>query len=95
MERQKLSDFARRALDVFSESRPGHIDRRSVLGLTAGAAAAMMRSNRAWAQAGKAAHPASARVVEQLRTRFTFQISVDVATLQQGLGIASAALKGR
>jgi 3-keto-L-gulonate-6-phosphate decarboxylase len=82
MERLKASD------------RRGHVDRRSVLGLTAGAVFEMMRSNRAWAQAGKVAHPASAHVVEQLRTRFTFQISVDVATIQQGLGIASAALKG-
>ncbi len=39
-------------------------------------------------------HPASARVLHQLRTRFTFQISVDVATLQQGLEVAAAALKG-
>jgi 3-keto-L-gulonate-6-phosphate decarboxylase len=43
---------------------------------------------------GKESHPASARVLDQLRTQFTFQISVDVATLQQGLGVASAALKG-
>lgn len=42
----------------------------------------------------KVAHPASARVVDQLRTRFTFQISVDVATLEQGLGVAAAALAG-
>jgi len=36
----------------------------------------------------------SARVLDQLRTRFTFQISVDVTTLQQGLGVAGAALTG-
>ena len=48
----------------------------------------------AWAQAAKGGHPASASVLEQLRTRFTFQISVDVSNLQHGLGVASAALKG-
>ena len=40
------------------------------------------------------AHQASARVLERLRTRFTFQISVDVATVDQGLGVAAAALAG-
>lgn len=39
-------------------------------------------------------HSASARVVEELRTRYTFQISVDVGSLPQGLGIAEAALRG-
>ena len=82
----------------------GHIDRRSFLdgagrfavgGLTAGAIFEMMRPDSAWAQqAAKETHPASARVVEQLRTRFTFQISVDVATLEQGLPVARAALAG-
>jgi 3-keto-L-gulonate-6-phosphate decarboxylase len=37
---------------------------------------------------------ASARVVEQLKARFTFQISVDVATLPQGLAVGAAALRG-
>ena len=45
-------------------------------------------------QAAQPAHPASARVLEQLRTRFTFQISVDVATVEQGLAVAAAALAG-
>lgn len=35
-----------------------------------------------------------AGVVDQLRTRFTFQISVDVATIRQGLAVAAAALRG-
>jgi 3-keto-L-gulonate-6-phosphate decarboxylase len=39
-------------------------------------------------------HPASARVVDELRTRFSFQISVDVATVEQGLRVAGAALAG-
>jgi 3-hexulose-6-phosphate synthase len=55
----------------------------------------MMRPGDAWAwQVAKEPHPASARVLDRLRTRFTFQISVDVATLEQGLGVASAALAG-
>jgi 3-hexulose-6-phosphate synthase len=42
----------------------------------------------------KVNHPASARLLDRLRTRFTFQISVDVATLEQGLAVAGAALAG-
>jgi 3-hexulose-6-phosphate synthase len=81
-----------------------HIDRRSFLhsagraavgGLTAGAVVEMMRSNAVGAQAvAKETHAASARVLEQLRTRFTFQISVDVATLELGRTVAGAALAG-
>lgn len=37
-------------------------------------------------------HPASARVLELLRTQFTFQISVDVDNIPQGLMVARAAL---
>jgi 3-keto-L-gulonate-6-phosphate decarboxylase len=48
-----------------------------------------------WAEPlAKEDHPASARLVERLRTRFSFQISVDVATLEQGLAVAGAALAG-
>jgi 3-hexulose-6-phosphate synthase len=82
----------------------GHIDRRSFLNatakfaagaLTAGAILEGRRPGSAWAQqAAKVTHPASARVLDQLRTRFTFQISVDVATVEQGLGVAGAALAG-
>jgi len=103
MERKKPSDFPQKPLDLFSEYRHGHIDRRSFLdgarrfavsGVTAGAVFEMMRPHYVWAQGGKATHPASARVLDQLRTRFTFQISVDVSTVQQGLVVASAALAG-
>jgi Orotidine 5'-phosphate decarboxylase / HUMPS family len=59
-----------------------------------GTAFKLIRPNDAWAEVGKEIHPASARVLDQLRTHFTFQISVDVATLQQGLSVANAALKG-
>jgi 3-hexulose-6-phosphate synthase len=81
-----------------------HIDRRSFLdiggklamgGLTGGPIFEMMRSTPAWAQqVAKAAHPASAAVVDRLRTGFSFQISVDVATLELGRTVAGAALAG-
>jgi 3-keto-L-gulonate-6-phosphate decarboxylase len=48
-----------------------------------------------WAgQGAKQAHAASAQLVERLRTQYTFQISVDVGSLTQGLAIAGAALAG-
>ena len=94
MERKKVSDLPRH----------GHVDRRSFLdgagrfavgGLTAGAIFGIIRPSHAWArQIAKETHPASARVVDRLRTRFTFQISVDVATLEQGRAVAGAALAG-
>ena len=95
MERKKASDVARH----------GRIDRRSFLdgagrfalgGLTAGAIFEIDAAQTdAWAQAvAKENHPASARVLERLRTRFTFQISVDVATVEQGRAVAAAALAG-
>jgi 3-keto-L-gulonate-6-phosphate decarboxylase len=81
-----------------------HVDRRSFLtgagkiaasALTAGAIFETLRPGDAWAwQAAKVEHPASARFVDRLRTRFTFQISVDVGSLEQGLGVAAAALAG-
>ena len=81
-----------------------HIDRRSFLNaagrfavgaLTVGAIFEMMRPHYAWAQpTPKVTHPSSARLLDRLRTQFTFQISVDVATLEQGLGVAGAALAG-
>jgi Orotidine 5'-phosphate decarboxylase / HUMPS family len=103
MEFKKPSDLPQNPLDLVTEYRHTHIHRRSFLdhaprfvvsGLTVGAVFEMMRPNYAWAQVGKETHPASARVLDQLRTRFMFQISVDVTTLQQGLGVASAALAG-
>ena len=104
MERRKTSDFQRGLLDLSREYQRGHIDRRSFLNgagrfavgaLTVGAIVETMRPNYAWAQqVAKVTHPASARVLDQLRTRFTFQISVDVGTMEQGLGVAGAALAG-
>lgn len=103
MKRKKPSGFPPRPLDLSSEYRRGHIGRRSFLdsarrfaagGATIGAMFEMMRPDYVWAQRVKDAHPASGRLLDQLRTRFTFQISVDVAALQQGLRVASAALTG-
>lgn len=81
-----------------------HIGRRSFLtttgrfaagALTLGPFAETMPSALTWArQAVKVEHAASARVLERLRTRFTFQISVDVATIDLGLSVAAAALAG-
>jgi len=71
------------------------MERRKASALTVGAVFGMMRPRSAWAQeVTKVTHPTSARVVDRLRTRFSFQISVDVATLKQGLGVAGAALAG-
>lgn len=39
-------------------------------------------------------HAPSAAVVERLRQRFTFQMSVDVSTIEHGLRVAAAALDG-
>lgn len=88
MARTNASDLNRRSfLD--------HASRFALGGLTGGAFLQVLRSNDAWGQqAGQATHAASARVLDQLRTRFTFQISVDVSTVQQGLGVAAAALAG-
>jgi 3-keto-L-gulonate-6-phosphate decarboxylase len=72
----------------------GGATRLAVGGLAVGTVADLFPPE-AWArQTATAAHPASARVLEQLRTRFMFQISVDVATIAQGLAVAGAALAG-
>jgi 3-keto-L-gulonate-6-phosphate decarboxylase len=104
MERKQASDSAQDLPDPVHEHQHGRIDRRSFLngagrfavgGLTAGALFELMRPNYARAgQAAKETHPASARVLDRLRTGFTFQISVDVATIAQGRTVAGAALAG-
>ena len=71
------------------------MERRKASALTVGAVFEMMRPRSAWAQeVTKVTHPTSARVVDRLRTRFSFQISVDVATLELGRTVAGAALAG-
>jgi 3-keto-L-gulonate-6-phosphate decarboxylase len=87
MERRKASDIDRRSF-------LNGAGRFAVGALTVGAISELMRPHHAWAQQAQVIHPASARLVDRLRTRFTFQISVDVATLEQGLGVAGAALAG-
>ena len=86
-----------------NDHRSGYVERRSFLqeaagftaaALTSGAVVATVPWNHLSAQVRKDTHAASARVLEQLGTRFTFQISVDVATLQHGLPVAGAALAG-
>ena len=102
MERKKPSGIPHEWLNLSREYLHEHIGRRSFLdrarrfalsGVTMGAVLETMRDNGAWAQSGKQSHPASSKVLDQLRTAFTFQISVDVATLQHGLPVAGAALK--
>jgi 3-hexulose-6-phosphate synthase len=87
-----------------SEHQHGHIDRRSFLSgagkfatgaLTFGAMFGTVRSDDAWGQQpAKVNHQASAGVIDRLRTQLTFQISVDVSTIKQGLEVATAALAG-
>ncbi len=80
-----------------------HIDRRSFLNATGGFAAGALAAGVFFetvaagdtlAQPTKVSHMASERVLDRLRTRFTFQISVDVATIELGLNVAGAALAG-
>jgi 3-keto-L-gulonate-6-phosphate decarboxylase len=68
-----------------------HVDRRTFL-----EGAGKFAMTVAWAQqtAKVVVHPASARVLDRLKSTFTFQISVDVATIEQGLAVAGAALAG-
>ena len=77
----------------------GHLNRRGFLdaagGLAVGAIFETIWPGSAWAQRpAKEAHPSSARVVDRLKTRLSFQISVDVGTLDLGLTVADAALAG-
>src|SRR5438270_11205794 len=54
-----------------------------------------IRPGSAWGQRpAKETHPSSARVVDRFKTRLSFQISVDVGTLDLGFTLASAALAG-
>ncbi len=103
MDRQMPSGVAQKPPDLSGEHRHGDIGRRSFLtgaggfawsGVAAGAVFQMTQARALWAQRGAEGHPASARLLDQLRTRFTFQISVDVAGLEQGLRVATAALAG-
>ncbi len=80
------------------------VDRRSFFVRAGSLAAAGLAVGAAPASALRAAaqprqdrpmtHAASARVVDRLRTALTFQISVDVSTIEQGFAVAGAALAG-
>lgn len=78
----------------------GRLNRRSFLdaaggGLAVAAIVETIRPSSTWGQQpAKEKHPSSARVVDRLKTRLSFQISVDVRTLDLGLTVASAALAG-
>jgi 3-hexulose-6-phosphate synthase len=75
--------------------RLNHAGRLAAGALAAGAAFEKMPPGYVCAQQpANVTHAASGRVLERLRTRFMFQISVDVGTLEQGLGVAGAALAG-
>src|SRR5690348_6472712 len=63
-------------------------------GLAAGAFFESITPGSAWDQQPPEADPSSARVVDRLKTRLSFQISVDVGTLDLGLKVATAALAG-
>ena len=97
------SEFRPGVLNHLRDDHRGNVDRRSFLNRAArytaaalgvGAAVETIRARHVSAQALTVTHAVSARVVDQLRARFTFQISVDVATLEQGLAVAGAALAG-
>ena len=97
MKRRKASDFSR------APRTPGRIDRRSFLSgagrlvagsATVGAMFEIMRPDISAQHVAKVDHAASASVLDRLRTRFMFQISVDVNTIELGLAVAGAALAG-
>ena len=92
-------------MDRNKTSNPlGHLNRRLFLdaaarlaggGLAVAAIFETIRPTSAWGQRpAKETHPSSARVLERFKTRLSFQISVDVATLDLGLTVATAALAG-
>jgi 3-hexulose-6-phosphate synthase len=97
MERKEPSGLS----DLLHGNQRRLIDRRSFLGGTGRfalgglMAGAILQPDRVWGQqVAKETHAVSARLVDRLRSRFSFQISVDVNTLDQGLGVAAAALAG-
>jgi 3-hexulose-6-phosphate synthase len=80
-----------------TSNRDGGLNRRSFLGggLAAGAILETIRPGSvSGQQPATPAHPTSARALERLKTRLSFQISVDVGSLELGLTVASAALAG-
>jgi hypothetical protein len=81
----------------------GYLDRRSFVqaasrlggGLAVGATFETIWLSPAWGQQpAKEIHASSARLADRLKTQLSFQISVDVGTLDLGLTVARAALSG-
>ncbi len=70
----------------------GQMRRRTIFGVAGGGILAATGPGVVWGQ--KAVHASSSRVVERFRSRLSFQISVDVGTIDLGLSIAGAALAG-
>ena len=90
-------------MDHKTSNYHGRLNRRSFLGaggrlaggLAVGAIFNSVRPPSAWGQQpAQEAHPSSARALDRLKTRLSFQISVDVGTLDLGLTVARAALAG-
>ena len=91
-------------MDQQTSNHRSGIKRRSFLdaagklahgGVAVGAVFEAMRPSSARGQVPtKGTHLSSGRVVDRLRTRLSFQISVDVGTLDLGLTVASAAVAG-
>ncbi len=72
-----------------------NLNRRWFLEAAGRLAGGGLAAGAAWGQRPmNPAHPSSARVVDRFKTRLSFQISVDVGTLELGLTVASAALAG-
>lgn len=87
MDRNKMSNYH------------GYFNRRSFLQaagvLAAGAALETILPGSARSQqSALEIHPGSARVLDRLKSRLSFQISVDVGTLDLGLTVATAGLAG-
>ena len=82
-----------------SSNYEGQLKRRSFLqaggGLAGCAVVEAMQARSAWGQQpSKETHASSARLLDRFKTRLSFQISVDVGTLDLGLSVASAAIAG-
>ena len=85
MKFKKPSDFPRKPLDLFSEYRHGHIDRRSFLdaagrlaggGLAVGAVFETIRPSSAWAQRRRRRHtrvPPALSIGSRPASRFRFR----------------------
>jgi 3-hexulose-6-phosphate synthase len=74
---------------------PHRLDRRSFLDAAGTLAAGAIFETTAWGQPpAKETHVSSARLVDRFKTRLSFQISVDVGTLDLGLSVAAAGLAG-